>query len=329
MKPKFNEKGLIGFKRKLKQYDEFDIPLERVVYFWMPSLEVELGPGTAPAQVALRAAGVLHNLDTYVEGYFERGAVRTTLLLVDGQPSVPERNKIKAAWQRLMGVKQSYEAEIFSKQVEPKTIGDNPKDTAAPELTRQKREDVSTALGVPQTLLFSDAATNATAFADRLNLYDETIIPQCELIEEAINEQLLKPLGLRLEFQPKRLEVYQQAEVQKAAGISMLLPGKAILSLNEARALLELDPVPGGDWEDEEARRQEQLDLQRQKLQQPQMVDATGKPIEQGNAQGNSGAPENGAQDDVAAQQKAMIDAVMMAATELKAMREALEKTHA
>jgi hypothetical protein len=106
---------------------------------------------------------------------------------------------------------------------------------------------VATALGVPQTLLFSNAANYATAMADRLNLYDETIIPQCDLIEEVLNDQLLKPLGLRLEFQPKRLEVYQESEVQKADALTKLT-GKPILSVNEARAMLEMDPVPDGDW---------------------------------------------------------------------------------
>jgi HK97 family phage portal protein len=246
MSEEYGENGLTGFVRTLKN-QEYRLAPEQVVYFWTPSLTTELGPGVPPAAVALHAAGVLHNLDAYVEQYFQRGAIRSTMLVVEGNPPPAERDRIKGLWRRIMGIKQAYDAEIFSDKVKAQTIGDTARDTAAVELTGQKREDVATALGVPQTLLFSNAANFATAMADRLNLYDETIIPECDLIEEVVNEQLLKPLGLRLEFQPKRLEVYQESEVQKADALTKLT-GKPILSVNEARAMLEMDPVPDGDW---------------------------------------------------------------------------------
>ena len=246
MTEEYNDDGLKGFIRTLKN-QEYRLDPGQVVYFWLPSLTTELGPGVPPAAVALHAAGVLHHLDQYVEHYFQRGAIRSTMLVVEGNPPPAERDRIKSLWRRLMGVKNAYDAEIFSDKVKTQTIGDTARETAAVELTGQKREDVATALGVPQTLLFSNAANYATAMADRLNLYDETIIPQCDLIEEVLNDQLLKPLGLRLEFQPKRLEVYQESEVQKADALTKLT-GKPILSVNEARAMLEMDPVPDGDW---------------------------------------------------------------------------------
>lgn len=255
--PQFDEKkGLTGFTRRLKQYEEYPLKLEQVVYFWMPSLDAEEGPGCPPALVALSAAGVLYNLDRFVEGYFIRGAVRPTLLRVDGNPPPAEKNRIKDAWRRIAGVKKAYEPEVFSKNVTVETFGDTPRETTSNELSQQKREDVSTALGVPHSLLFSNAANYATAMVDYLAFYDGTIVPQCRLIQEAINTQLLKTLGVRLEFQPRKLEAYQESELQKAQALKQLIGNDVtILSQNEARSLLELDPIPGGDWDDSSARK--------------------------------------------------------------------------
>lgn len=234
--------GLTGFTRTLNQ-QKIPLGLEQIVYFWQPSLEHEIGPGIGPAHVALRSAAVLHNLDTYLEGYFERGAIRATLLTIEGNPPPSDKQRLEAWWKKLVGgVKKAHETVALSGSVKPTVIGDGIKDTTSPDLVTQARQDIMTALGVPHSLLESDSANFATASIELLSFYQNTILPELELVAEVFNEQLFGPLGFELVFEPQKLEVFQAAELQKAEAVSKLV-GKPILTLNEGRDLMGYEPL--------------------------------------------------------------------------------------
>jgi HK97 family phage portal protein len=239
------QQGLVGFERldNIDNHGTRRIGLSDVVYIWQPGLSADIGPGIAPAQVALAAAGVLHNLDRFTEGFFKRGAIKATLLSVEGNPSRAELDRLEQWWKRLAtGVRRAWESIAIRSTVKPVVIGDGLKDTVDEVLTRQRREDVCAALGVPHSLISADAASYATSQQDTLNFYQQTVVPQSLLIEEALNEQLMEPEGLRWQFQPERLEVFQAAEMQKAAAVAKLV-GEPIMTVNEGRAWMGLPPL--------------------------------------------------------------------------------------
>lgn len=249
VKPKFNAGGVSGFERKLPNEENPRLfqPSE-MIYFWTPSLTADLGPGTPCGVVALAAAGVLSNLDVTMEAFFKRGLIQATLLQVDGNPQKGELEKLEAWWRRMLaGVQKAWEVFAVRGDIKPVVIGSTPRDATAVELTTQKREDVATSFGIPHSLLFSDAANFATAYQDDIHFHTKTVVPECEtVIAEPLNEQYLEPLGLTLEFQPKKLEIFQQAELTKAQGVAQLV-GRPILTVNEGRELIDYDPIDGGD----------------------------------------------------------------------------------
>jgi len=100
--------------------------------------------------------------------------------------------------------------------VKPTVIGDGLDGLINAQLTQSKREDIATALGVPQTLLFSNAANYATAVQDTLNLYNMTVIPLVEFMAECLNEQLFERQGLRIEFRPETIDAFHEDEAQRA-----------------------------------------------------------------------------------------------------------------
>jgi hypothetical protein len=165
------------------------------------------------------------------------------LLSVEGNPSRAELDRLEQWWKRLAtGVRRAWESIAIRSTVKPVVIGDGLKDTVDEVLTRQRREDVCAALGVPHSLISADAANYATSQQDTLNFYQQTVVPQSLLIEEALNEQLMEPEGLRWQFQPERLEVFQAAEMQKAAAVAKLV-GAPIMTVNEGRAWMGLPPL--------------------------------------------------------------------------------------
>ena len=65
-------------------------------------------------------------------------------------------------------------------------------------------------------MLFSQAANFATAREDKKQFYEQTIIPEAELIEEVLNEQVFEPSGYQFKFTPQSLDVFQEEEKDRA-----------------------------------------------------------------------------------------------------------------
>lgn len=232
--------GLKGFTRTVNDMT-LPIPLDRIVWWWRPSFESEIEPGVAEAIVALRAAGVLLNTDRTIEAYFKRGAIKVTLLTVEGNPPKEELEKLEHWWKRLItGVKRAYESIAIRASVKPTVIGSDLKDTDAGPLTEQKREDIATALGVPQSLLWQSSAYATARHEDQIIFLERTVIPECNRIVEPLNKQLFSREGLTLTFHPEKLMIMQDAFLARAQAISQLV-GQPALTVEEGRALLGLE----------------------------------------------------------------------------------------
>lgn len=236
-------RGLTGYVRSAGTVTQ-ELSPDQVVAFWVPNLVSEMGPGTAPAQVALSAARLLYNLDLFADGFFRRGAIKATLLTVEGNPSKAELERLESWWRRLLtGVRQAWQSIAIRSSVKPVTIGDGLADVQSRELTKQQRENICAALGVPHSLLSADAANYATSRQDKLNFLLDTILPEAALIEETLNDQLFTSLGVRFVFQTEQLEEMQQYEVEKAQALSALVDGP-VMTVREARRMLGLADVP-------------------------------------------------------------------------------------
>lgn len=211
--------GLIRFDRSVNG-EMVPLAVGDVVYLRLPGQHETL-PDVPPSRAAMAAAGVLKNVDQFAEHFFGRGAIKGTLLTVDGNPAPQEKEKLKAWWQRFFaGVKSAWNTEVISAKVTPVTVGEGIQELSSTTLTAEKREDIATAIGVPHSLVLSNAATYATAQADRLNLYDMTVIPQANQVARQINRQLLAPLGYRLQFRPEEMSLYQADEQARSQSYS-------------------------------------------------------------------------------------------------------------
>ncbi len=242
--PEYDKTGdgrLINFKRKMKN-SLVDLSPDEIVHFWTPPIDAEIGAGPSVGLAALRSAGVLEGTALFSKGFFERGAVYPMLLSVDGNPQQGEMEKLESWWKRLMkGVKDAWTTVAVRASVKPEIIGPPIKDMAMRDLTETQREDIATAIGVPHSLVLSNAANFATAQQDTFNFYDLTVVPQSELIAETLNNQYLNELGLELVFQPKRLEAYQWRNLQAADSV-VSLSASQIIERDEAREVVGYEP---------------------------------------------------------------------------------------
>jgi hypothetical protein len=60
-------------------------------------------------------------MDAYTKAYFDRGAIRATLLTYDGPPpSEADRAKLKGWWQKAVGgIRNAFAAEVVNAAIKP------------------------------------------------------------------------------------------------------------------------------------------------------------------------------------------------------------------
>lgn len=225
IEPDFSLDGeLLGFQRRPPgQANPINYKPEEVIHFWLPDDDIEQGPPTSyPLRAAAQASGVLHNLDAFISLYFERGAVRPLVVTTKGMPDKNERERMETWLQQLWaGLRNAFKLKIFNADtVAFQTVGDGLDQLQDQTLTADQRFDVALALGIPQTILFANAANYATSLNDYRSWYDATITPRAEFIASELNEQLLKAENYRLEFSPESLDIYQEDERERAQAVS-------------------------------------------------------------------------------------------------------------
>ena len=252
MTPMWTPQGLTHFQRA-SMFETRNMTPEEVVYIWQKGLS-EIYPKRSPAHAALAAANSLNALDAFVASFFSRGAVKATLLTVKQQPLPAEANRLKAWWMRTVsGMRNAFASEVISAEVEPVVIGEGISELSNTDLSQEKREDISTALGVPHSLLMSDAANMATAESDRKNFYEMTVLPQANLIERQLNAQLWMPMGLRMTFAPQEMGIFQEDETRRAeafatyvaAGVKPSIAAELLgVELPEGYTYVDLDTEP-------------------------------------------------------------------------------------
>lgn len=252
MTPMWTQQGLTHFQRA-SMFDTRNMPPEDVIYIWQKGLS-EIYPKRSAVHAALAAANALYALDAFVANFFSRGAIKATLLTVKQQPLPAESEKLKSWWQRTVsGMRNAFASEVVSAEVEPVVIGEGISELSNTDLSQEKREDICTALGVPHSLLMSDAANMATAETDRKNFYEMTVLPQCNLIERQLNQQLWMPMGLRMTFQPQSMSIFQEDENRKAEafgvyvekGVKPSIAAQLLgIELPEGYEYTDLDPEP-------------------------------------------------------------------------------------
>ena len=236
-------KGLTGFERMI-QGRRLPIALEEVVYFWRPSRRHEVGYGTAPAKAAMSAAGLMSQAMQFNDAYLKQGVIAPTLVTVDGSPTTSDMENLQSWVERVASsLRNAFRARILRAGIKVEQL--QPVDMSKfgmDRMTDKQREEIATALGVPYSLLFSGAANYATANAEQFNFYDLTIVPECDLIAEALNAQLFEALGYELHFAEDELELYQDAETKRAQEKLVPLVVNGIIGTNEAREELGYEP---------------------------------------------------------------------------------------
>jgi HK97 family phage portal protein len=221
------------------------------LWLWMPERDRENYPGKGVGWRALRAATAINAIDAFQAVFFKNGAINPTIVQMKGFGTQPkdEKDRVQNVLQRLMsGIANAFKIVPLDGDVNVFTLMQNLRDMAMEVQTTQQRENISTAMQVPQSMLFSNAANFATAQQDDFNFYDKAIAPMANrIVKPQLNERFFRPLGYRIEYQKSRLEVYQKLELENSDKLVVLLD-RGVMDVNEIRSQVNL-PERTDDFE--------------------------------------------------------------------------------
>lgn len=188
---------------------------EQVLHTWLIDPDVELGPPLVwPLESAIVAAEANGAISKWVADYMRRGAIKAMLLMVEGMPPETEANKMEAWFNKFMSGARGLTWKIFNATgVKPTIVGDGLEALRDLSITKELRYEIHQALGTRHLL---EDENLATANARERQFYTITIVPDARAIQYSWNEQVLHPMGYHLEFEPERLEIFQEDEGAQA-----------------------------------------------------------------------------------------------------------------
>jgi len=219
-----NYNGMTGFMRAAPGQSRFT--LEQLCYIWYPSPFSEIGPGVGAAMVAAADAGVVSSITRAITAFYERGMISPILIYSEDGNGLtdPQRKDLKTWLSRMFGgVARAFQMEVVARKLGKLDLSSSLKDALPPGLRDEMQKNIAKTMGVPFSMLYSDAANYATAQQDEKNLYTQAVVPDCELIASALNRQVFGLFGVELYFAPDELGCFQTDSQTKATGLGNLI----------------------------------------------------------------------------------------------------------
>ena len=235
--------SLVGFVRNdPRTMRLLELAVEDVAYFWMPDYAVEIGAAVNyPAKAVMQNAGVIHNMDVFLQGYFDRGLIKASFLKYKDRVSESEAARIKEWFRRVMlGLANAFSSQVVRGDFEVVTVGEGIKDLRDNTLTESEKEAIAVGMGVPISKI-SPPVTGLgdSTPADNIQFIEDTIIPEIGWIYRQANKQLLNPLGYNIVAQPQQLRIMQVDENKRAGAFALYVANG--LSVPAAIGILGID----------------------------------------------------------------------------------------
>ena len=227
-------------------------PGESIAACWMDDPDVEKGPPLKfPAKAALSAMGVLFNLDDAATGFFKRGMLHTYAFQVPAGTQARDKEELEERVKNMLsGIRNAWRTIFTNVDLgKPVDLGGGLDELANVPLVKEERENVSIALGVPYSKLFSAEARGlggkGVVDADDRRMIKDTCLPEWKAIARDLNEQIFIPAGYRLVEHHESMNLFQENETDRSTAISTLTTAFATdaeIALIMAQALgLNLD----------------------------------------------------------------------------------------
>ena len=170
----------------------------------------------------------------------------------DQTPTEEEAEAFLTRWEeRFQGTRRSHRPILLSRGMDLKRMGLSHRDMEFIAGLKWSVEEVSRVFGVPKAFLADlTEATLANINAEERFFWRNTILPELRLISDELNRSLTPRFGspseLRIVFDTGAIDALKESENDRVERLVSLV-GAGVMTVNEARAREQLDPVAWGD----------------------------------------------------------------------------------
>lgn len=248
--------GLLGFYRQVGAgRDYYPVGSRRVFYIWRLDHTTELLPSDHTEFLAAsNAAGVLLYADYWTKEFFKRGGIKPHILTLEGSAGASKEvaETLENRWTAIMRGTRNAIAKVFNNPngntLKWHALGDGLGDLKNSDVYNNAISNVAMALGMPKSILLSDAANYATASQDYQTWMHDEVFPYASFMAGQMNERLFAPLGLRMDF---RLDMVEKSieEKERQAGAYATYIDKGVPAAIAAQ-IVGIDMPPGYEYDD-------------------------------------------------------------------------------
>ncbi len=233
------EDGITGYHQNIAGAPGADYKPSDLVYIYDFDPEDDLG-GVPLLAWALQVVGAENATRDYVANFFENDATPAGMITSDQLWQQTDIERAQNWWDKLFkGAQNKGKIAVMPGGLKFEQISPNIDNMAISELRLEIRREICAIFGVPMTIAGADEAANySTAQQQYSAFYTETIIPQVEMMVDALNEQLVPRFGsnLKIVAELSDIEVLQEDRAELTTRLSTAVGG-GFMTLNEARRI--------------------------------------------------------------------------------------------
>ena len=183
--------------------------------------------------------------DSSASNYYQSGCNVNGILTITGNPTNEEVEKIRMNWRKLHSGDSASGLAILKGNMNYQSVGSSAAESQMLEARLFNVSEIARFFNISPVLLgdLSKSSYN-TIEAAQLEFVQHTLYPFIVMFEEELNRKLCHRSNVRIDFDETFL-VKSDKSVQ--ANYLNTLVGGGIISVNEARASLGLNPIDGGD----------------------------------------------------------------------------------
>ncbi len=232
------ERGIMGYQQYVSGAKAAKWAPNKMVYIYDFDPEDDLG-GVPLLAWALQTIGAENSTRQYIASFFENDATPAGMITSDNLMREPDIKTISDWWSKTFKGPDNAGKIAIMPGMKYEQISPNIEDMALAELRLEVRREICAAFGVPMTIAGADEAANYSTSQSQYSVfYTETIIPQVELIIDAINDQLVPHLSpnLKVVAELSDIEVLQEDRAELTTRLTVAV-GAGMKTLNEARRI--------------------------------------------------------------------------------------------
>lgn len=229
------------------------IPADDVIHEMAHPDPIDPFRGLSPIAVLARAGDLDNSAIDYLRAFFLNAGIPSGLLKFKTQVGEDEARRVREMWkERYTGPKGWHDVSIIDSDVDYQEIGSKIRTMDLSGVFSATESRICSVFGVPPILVGTWIGLQSASYANyasaRKSFYQETLSPRWASVADRLTVDLAAEFGpdIELYFDLSEIDALQE-EQSEARKYALEFWNSGLLTRNEARAAVDLDPVEGGD----------------------------------------------------------------------------------